>query len=203
MGFAEQQTRSMQDQAAGQAQGAPQAAQPVEVENDDRSFLICLASALCYILPLSEGLQFAVPLLQAFPDVAILLAPFALLTALVDAIPFGSFILFVIFITVAQMKQFPRLLRFNMEQAVLINIALILPNLISLLGAGSGQLGLVGAVGITTFLFVAAVVIYCVATTLSGEYADGLPIVSQTTKNVIDQGTFFRRDDDNNGPLNR
>eukprot|EP00929_Paragymnodinium_shiwhaense_P112100 TRINITY_DN80358_c0_g1_i1.p1 TRINITY_DN80358_c0_g1~~TRINITY_DN80358_c0_g1_i1.p1 ORF type:complete len:467 (-),score=120.48 TRINITY_DN80358_c0_g1_i1:119-1519(-) len=192
---ADQQAQQMRDQA-NQPQGGQAQTTTVTgdaVENDDRGLLICLVSALCYILPLSDGLQFAVPLVQMYPAVALFIGPFALLTALIDSIPLGSFILFVIFILVAQQKQFPRLLRFSMEQAVLMQIATILPQGLHLLFEVAGGSGLSNFTDIISFFVIFGAVVYCMIVSSSGNYPDSLPVISNATKNVIDVGSFFPR----------
>lgn len=98
--------------------------------NDDRSLGPRLTGSLAYILPLTEAFKFMLPLVQQFPPLGVIFGPITLLTVLLNTIPFIPLILFVTFIIFAQVKDIPRLVRFNLEQAVLIDMALTLPSFI-------------------------------------------------------------------------
>lgn len=164
--------------------------QPEGEVNDDRSSGSRILGMLAYLLPLSDATQFIVPLVQDNEFLAVVLSPIALVSIIINAIPFGSFLLLVGFIFAAQYTPFPRLVRFNLEQAVLITISIFLPSLIILGIGASGGAALVPALGGITFAAIFAMVIYCWATTVNGELPDGIPIISDTTKNVVDKQQF-------------
>lgn len=174
-----------------QRRSEPEGFSTTEEINDDRSMGTRILGTLAYLLPLVDAFRFAIPLVQFLPPLAILLAPIALASAILNAVPFGTLIFFVVYITLAQNKEIPRLLRFNLEQSVLLDIALILPNLFvaGLTFAGSGEA--VPAAGAVIFVLLLLVVLYCVTTTLGGEDPDGIPVISKAATNVIDRETFF------------
>ncbi|CAE8589661.1 unnamed protein product [Polarella glacialis] len=173
--------------------------QTEEVVNEDLSTQTRILGALAYLLPLAEGFKFAIPLITMFPPLALVLGPVAIVAVGLNALPFGTLLVFVAFIFLAQSKEnVPRLIRFNLEQAVLLDIALTLPGLIlaALEQSGSADAVLIG--GGLTFIGLLAACLYCAATTLNGETPDGIPILGSTTKNVIDRQTFFEGGGDQN-----
>jgi len=104
---------------------------PKQGENDDRSTGSRILASLCYLLPLSQAFQYAIPFASIFPLLQILFGPVAIVTLILNAIPAGSLIAFVVFIFLAQWKEgVPRLVRFSLEQSVLLNIALTIPALL-------------------------------------------------------------------------
>jgi len=164
--------------------------------NDDREGPTRLLACLPYLLTLGDGFRFAIPLVQAFPIIGIMLSPIAIVSLLINVLPFGSLFLFIIFITLAQNKDVPRLVRFNLEQAVLLDIAQIVPTLAITGLSVSGGSAYVPFVGTAVYVLLFALAVYAVGKTLNGEDPDGIPVVSNTTKNVIDQNSFMGKDDD-------
>mmetsp|Transcript_37499 Transcript_37499/g.68544 ORF Transcript_37499/g.68544 Transcript_37499/m.68544 type:complete len:392 (+) Transcript_37499:100-1275(+) len=176
-----------------QEEGGPgQTASSTEEGEDDTQTKIL--SALAYLLPLAEGLQFAVPLLNLAPALSLLFAPAILFNFLITSIPFGGLIFVIIFTTAAQNRDLPRSLRFNLEQAVLMDIALLFP---SFFFAGAALSGFKEAsLGIATLSFVLLfiAVSWCVIKILlRGEIPDDIPFISKAAKNFVDSGTFFDR----------
>ena len=108
--------------------------QPV---TDDEVELASKALAcLPYLLPMSDAIPFGQYVINDFPLIALPLLPFAPFVALLNAIPFGGFIVFIGLSTGSRNPQFPRFVRFSMQQAVLLDIALIFPQLFqSIFGA--------------------------------------------------------------------
>lgn len=162
-----------------------------EVVNDDRSLGPRLTGSLAYILPLTEAFKFMLPLVQQFPPLGVIFGPITLLTVLLNTIPFIPLILFVTFIIFAQVKDIPRLIRFNLEQAVLIDMALTLPSFILSTLEFSGNLEVASVLGGLTFALTFGISVYAVLCNLDGKDPDGVPLISNVTKNVVDRGTFF------------
>mmetsp|Transcript_135350 Transcript_135350/g.432099 ORF Transcript_135350/g.432099 Transcript_135350/m.432099 type:complete len:470 (-) Transcript_135350:182-1591(-) len=192
--FAE--ARQQQEEAAASSKAAaaaePQQSSEASVpENTDTSTSTRILACLVYILTLADGFRIAVPIVMTQPIIAALFTPLALVSALISAVPFGSGILFLLFVTLAQNKELPRLLRFNLEQAVLLDVALVVPNLlvVGATEAGAPDVGFV--VGGVFFVALLLVVGYCWSSSSKGEEPDGIPFVSSTTKNVIDRSSFF------------
>jgi len=191
--FAE--ARQQQEEAAASSKSAaaaePRQSSEAVPENTDTGTSTRILACLVYILTLADGFKLAIPLIMTQPIIAVLFTPLALVSALISVVPFGSLILFLLFVTLAQNKELPRLLRFNMEQAVLLDVALIVPNLlvVGATEAGAPDVGFV--VGGVFFVALLLVVGYCWSSSSKGEEPDGIPFVSSTTKNVIDRSSFF------------
>merc|ERR1739842_231381 len=91
-----------------------------------------ILSILPYLFPLMDGLQYGRFLLgaegaEANPFVVIL----ALLYALYRSVPFSGFIAFFVLNFLGGNPSINRLIRFNMQQAIFIDIALFFPGLLS------------------------------------------------------------------------
>jgi len=169
---------------------AEERARRTDVEENDAGTKIL--AALAYLLPLAEGLQFALPLLQMAPALSLLFAPIILVNFLLTSIPFGGLILIIIFITAAQNRELPRMLRFNLEQAVLLDIALILPSLLFAGASTTGDANLALSVAVLSFTLLFFVATWCILKILlRDEIPDDIPVISNAAKNFIDQGTFF------------
>eukprot|EP00933_Yihiella_yeosuensis_P024851 TRINITY_DN19272_c0_g3_i1.p1 TRINITY_DN19272_c0_g3~~TRINITY_DN19272_c0_g3_i1.p1 ORF type:complete len:455 (-),score=74.72 TRINITY_DN19272_c0_g3_i1:442-1806(-) len=176
---------------AAESSGSGNDAPLGEDVNDDRGAGPRFLGAFAYFLPLAEAFKFVIPLLNYFPALGVFLAPIVIFSAILNAIPLGSLLVFIAFTFLAQWNQVPRLVRFNLEQAVLLDILLFIPGLVlglmSASGAGNDAFVIVGSI---FFFSMFAVCLYAGSTTLSGEYPDGLGPISSTTKNVIDRQTF-------------
>lgn len=157
-------------------------------ENDERTMGTRIISCFAYLLPLIDGLQYGFPLMALVPSLAPFFGLLAIPNAIINAIPFGSLIIFIALTALANNREFPRLLRFNLQQAVLLDVFLFIPSIIASLasiamGGGSGM-GPEIAIGIFIVLVIA--VIYSVVCTLLGLDPDGIPFVSDATKRSID-----------------
>lgn len=90
-----------------------------------------ILSCVPYIVPLLDGdrygrfLFYQVPLLGLFDN--ILLGPFKLIYG---TIPFAQLIFFIGLSVLSRNPEIPRPIRFNMQQALLLDIALIFPSLL-------------------------------------------------------------------------
>ena len=91
-----------------------------------------ILSCVPYIVPLLDGdrygrfLFYQVPLLGLFDN--ILLGPFKLIYG---TIPFAQLIFFIGFSVLRRNPEIPRPIRFNMQQALLLDIGLIFPSLLA------------------------------------------------------------------------
>ncbi|CAK9053589.1 unnamed protein product [Durusdinium trenchii] len=190
----EERQAQAQAQAQNEANSSPginSAGGAAEVVNDDRSLGARLGGSLAYILPLTEAFKFMLPLVQQFPPLGVIFGPITLLTFLLNTIPFVPLILFVTFIVFAQLKDIPRLIRFNLEQAVLIDMALTIPSFILSGLEFSGNIQAASILGGLTFALTFGISVYAVLCNLDGKDPDGVPGISGLTKNVVDRGTFF------------
>ena len=86
-----------------------------------------LLAAAAYLLPWSDGLGFGRSLFGLFPALQWLSLPALPVAFLQQAVPFGGFLLFlVLFLAVVRNPRVPYLIRFNVLQAILIDILLVL-----------------------------------------------------------------------------
>jgi hypothetical protein len=89
-----------------------------------------LLAALAYLLPWSDALPFGQSLFGLFPVLQWLSLPAFPVLLLQQAVPFGGFVLFlVLFLAVVRNTKVPYLIRFNVLQAILVDILLILISL--------------------------------------------------------------------------
>mmetsp|Transcript_9698 Transcript_9698/g.12807 ORF Transcript_9698/g.12807 Transcript_9698/m.12807 type:complete len:217 (+) Transcript_9698:91-741(+) len=148
-----------------------------EIEGPDR-----VLSCLPYLIPLLDGDRYGRFLFYAVPALGqvdfLLLGPFK---AIYSSIPFAQFIALS---TLSRNPDLPRPLRFNMQQALLLDIALIFP---SLLGQLQIPLPNVLAASGSNFVYLAMVasVGYSLISNLTGKVPDKIPIVSEAAGSSI------------------
>ena len=167
-----------------------------------------ILSILPYFLPLLDGLQFASFLVMKNPD-NLFLQILALFYIVYRSIPFGGLIAFFGLSILSGNPRINRLIRFNMQQAIYLDIALFFPGLLGalggLLGAGvPASLAEVGSDGVFAVLLLA--VGYAATSSLAGFTPDKIPLISDAVKARMptvdmfdDQGRFQprnRKDDD-------
>jgi hypothetical protein len=142
-----------------------------------------LLGALAYLLPLSDGLRFGQALFDMFPLLQWLALPALPLVVLEQAIPFGGLVLFLLlFLLVVRNPRVPYPIRFNVLQAILIDIVLVLLSLafdtvLAPLGAGFA----VRTLSNTIFLGSVLLVLFSVIQSLRGKEAD-IPTVSEAVR---------------------
>mmetsp|Transcript_11886 Transcript_11886/g.26020 ORF Transcript_11886/g.26020 Transcript_11886/m.26020 type:complete len:395 (+) Transcript_11886:105-1289(+) len=163
-------------------------------------------SIIPYLFPLMDGLQYGRFLLGgadqegANPFVVAL----ALLYTLYRSIPFSGFVSFFALSTLSGNPSINRLVRFNMQQAIYLDVALFVPSL--LLGVG----GLIaGGVGIQVpqqagelfsdvmFGTLLLTLLYCVGSSVFGKEPASIPLISNAVKDRMptidmfdDEGRF-------------
>ncbi|MFE4106421.1 Tic20 family protein [Almyronema epifaneia] len=136
-------------------------------------------AALPYILPLVYGIGFGVFIFRDFPIVQLLLVPLTPFLAVYN-FPFaGIIIFFLLFFLVVRNPDISHFIRFNTMQAILLDIILFLCQLVFGLLAGSlGEGLLVQTLSNVIFLGMLAAVVYSVAQSLMGRYAE-IPTLSE------------------------
>lgn len=165
-------------------------------------------SVLPYLFPLLDGIQFARFIIMENPD-NILSAAVALIYALYRSVPFSGFIAFIALSSLSGNFRINRLIRFNMQQAIFLDIALFFPGLIgavlSLIG-GDVLPTSVGAVGSDIMFGVLLLTLgYCSIASLLGKTPDQIPIISEAVNSRlptvdmfdIEGGNFVPRRRDN------
>ncbi|NJO41099.1 MAG: hypothetical protein HC865_10695 [Cyanobacteria bacterium RU_5_0] len=140
----------------------------------DRTF-----ACLPYLLPLLDGLGFAVPFFTQFPALQPILLPLLPLLAIYN-LPFvGLIIFFALFLLVVRNDRINHFIRFNTMQAILLDIVLILCRLIMgfvlqpILGSGLFIETLYNVI----FLGTLAAIVYSVFQSIMGRYAE-IPTLS-------------------------
>ncbi len=165
-----------------------------------------ILSVLPYLFPLMDSLQFGRFLLVENPDNPLVLG-LALLYALYRSIPFSGFVAFLTLNVLSGNPGINRLVRFNMQQAIFLDIALFFPGLVGALlgllasGAGVQLPSIVAELGsdlIFGTLLVA--VTYASISSLLGITPNKIPGVSQAVEDRMpsvdmfdDEGRFVPR----------
>ena len=147
-----------------------------------------IISLIPYLLPLCDALPYA----RAFivsnglenNNPIFEFASFVFL--IYQAIPFSGLVAFFLFNSIASNLKLNRLVRFNIQQAIFLDIALIFPGLIgSVIAAIATQSNtpipqnLADLGSTATFLSISAAIIYSMGSTLGGVLPDKIPFVSQ------------------------
>jgi hypothetical protein len=142
-----------------------------------------LLSALAYLLPWSDAIPFGRGLFGPFPWLSWLAFPALPVLQLQQAVPFGSLVLFlVLFLAVARNPQVPYPIRFNVLQAILLDIVLVLLSLaFDTLFSGFASSFLVRTLQNTVFLGALLLVVFSVVQTLRGRDAE-IPTVSEAVR---------------------
>ena len=142
-----------------------------------------LLAALAYLLPWSDALPFGQSLFGLFPALQWLSVPAFPVLLLQQAVPFGGFVLFlVLFLAVVRNGKVPYLIRFNVLQAILVDILLVVVSMIfSVLLAPLGIGFALRTLSNTVFLAALLLVSFGMVQSLRGQEAD-IPTVSDAVR---------------------
>jgi len=137
-----------------------------------------ILACLPYLLPLVSVLGYGSFLVQQFPIFGLLFLPLSPLI-LIYRVPYVSLLIFLgLFIFVVRNEKITHFIRFNAMQALLLAICIflfgIITNLLALISIGSFA---VQTLSTTIFLGILAAVVYSVAQSLMGRYAE-IPAIS-------------------------
>lgn len=156
-----------------------------------------IASVLPYLFPLMDGLQYGRFLILDNMDNPLSIAV-AVVYALYRAIPFGGLIAFFALSFLSGNPSINRLVRFNMQQAIYLDIALFFPSLISALYAiVSGPTGFqlpasVTELGSDAMFFTLLLTIgYATVSSLLGKTPNQIPIISNAVENRMPSADMF------------
>lgn len=156
--------------------------------NEDDSLQTRLIAALAYLLPLLDAAErFGWPLAAVNPGL------FQLLTVpmyLLNAVPFGLGFLLVFFgmQAIAGNPETPALIRFNMRQAIQLDVMLFFPIILGTLARFALNYYEIDLPGLTilassaVFLAVLACSLYSIVNCLMGSYAKGIPYISEVSE---------------------
>eukprot|EP00183_Erythrolobus_madagascarensis_P003079 CAMPEP_0185851186 /NCGR_PEP_ID=MMETSP1354-20130828/7276_1 /TAXON_ID=708628 /ORGANISM="Erythrolobus madagascarensis, Strain CCMP3276" /LENGTH=166 /DNA_ID=CAMNT_0028552111 /DNA_START=131 /DNA_END=631 /DNA_ORIENTATION=- len=153
----------------------------------DPSALERAVSCAVYLVPLLDSLSFGRYVFKQVPILAdLILYPLAPILSVYRGVPFFAFGVFLaLYILVARnATTFSRFVRFNTQQALTLDIALIIPQLFSAFGQGiPSQI----TENLSTSLFYAMLLIvaYTVSSNIRGITPNEIPVVSDSVEAQI------------------
>ena len=138
---------------------------------------------LAYLLPWSVALSFGRELYNLFPWISYLALPATPVLLLERSIPFGGFLLFlVLFLVVVRNPNVPYYLRFNVLQAILLDILLVVLALaFNVLLSPLGNSLMIRTLNNTVFIGALVLVLYASIQCVRGKEAD-LPTLSEAVR---------------------
>lgn len=142
-----------------------------------------MVASLGYFLPLLDGVRYGAYLFRQYPVTQILVQPILPLYQVYTSVPGASFVAFFgLYLAVVQNTRFNRYVRYNVMQAIILDVLLILPQLLERLLSPPGGGGGIGASAIillynTVFLFLFSCFVFGVVSCLLGRQPR-LPIVA-------------------------
>lgn len=149
---------------------------------DDTGLGTRVLSAGAYLLPLIDIAKLGLPLAYTF---APQFMPYlALVVQAQQAVFFGPLILFFIFDNISRQQDKPALLRFNLRQAVLLDISILVPNLIRAILSATDNHGFELLAGSIGFVVITAFCLLAMGYCLLGETSE-LPFFSASAVNAL------------------
>mmetsp|Transcript_5635 Transcript_5635/g.9738 ORF Transcript_5635/g.9738 Transcript_5635/m.9738 type:complete len:237 (-) Transcript_5635:356-1066(-) len=158
---------------------------------DDADLSDRFFSCLPYLLPFIDSLGFARYIFQQFPDVArAIILPLQPVISIYRGIPGVGFALYIaLFVFVVRNQNIPRFVRFNVMQALFLDVMLIIPGVFSNLSVARMAPALLGeTMANAVFYATLAAVLYGVACSILGKLSDQIPLISESVKAQI--GSF-------------
>ena len=142
-----------------------------------------LLGLVAYLLPWSDALSFGRELYSLFPWISSLALPATPVLLLERSIPFGGFLLFlVLFLVVVRNPNVPYYLRFNVLQAILLDILLVVLALaFNVLLSPLGNSLMIRTLNNTVFIGALVLVLYASIQCIRGKEAD-LPSLSEAVR---------------------
>ena len=142
-----------------------------------------LLGLLAYLLPWADALPFGRALYPLAPQLQWLTVPALPVLLLERGVPFGGFLLFlVLFLAVVRNQNLPYFLRFNVLQAILLDIVLVVLGLVfSVLLGPLGDNFALRTLNNTVFIGSLAVLLFALVQCLRGKEPD-LPTLSEAVR---------------------
>ncbi|CAB9523292.1 Protein TIC 20 [Seminavis robusta] len=148
-----------------------------EIQGSDR-----IVSCIPYLLPLMDGDRYGRFLFTLLPPLGmadtLLLGPFKFIYF---SIPFAQFLAFIGLSFLSRNPEIPRPIRFNMQQALVLDILLIFPSLLGRLPFAMPRV-LVESGSNFIFYALVACVGYALVSNLSGKLPNQIPVVSEASE---------------------
>ena len=152
-------------------------------------------SLLPYLFPLLDSIQYGRFLINTELDNP-LVASLTALYRVYENIPFSGLIAFFALSTMSNNMKLNRLIRFNIQQAILLDIALVVPGILGGMGKvispdlGDSPPAIV--VGSTiTFFVISVPILYSIASSLAGITPDKIPLISERVENRVPTAAMF------------
>nr|QED55811.1 chloroplast Tic20-14 protein precursor [Saccharina japonica] len=190
----EERQRQMEDKLAAEVGTGAGAVVPAGGVNDGPATAADKAlSALPYLLPLVDGISFAGHLFGAFPEQTAWAQPLAAVLLALRSLPFATLVGFFSLSALSGNPQVNKLVRFNMQQAINLDIALIVPGVLGALASVSlGQdayklVPLAEAGSDVVFVAMLAAVAYSVVTSSTGSFPNKLPLLGRLNRENPDR----------------
>lgn len=141
-----------------------------------------IVASLGYFLPLLDGVRYGAYLFRQYPITQLLVQPVLPLYQVYTSVPGASFVAFFgLYIAVVQNTKLSRYVRYNVMQAIILDVLLILPQLLERLfatpGGGGFGAGVIVLLYNTVFLFLFTCFAFGVTSCLLGR-SPRLPIVA-------------------------
>ena len=154
-------------------------AQTDDAELVDRAF-----AAAVYFFPITDGFQFGKFIYQQVPPIGALAQVVYPSIQAFDAIPFSGLIFFFGLSALSRNPGLSRFLRFNLQQAILLDIALIIPGFVG--SAGQSFPLLLQETGCNTVFYCMILAIgYAWYSIAQGKAPDQIPIISDAANQSI------------------
>ncbi len=136
-------------------------------------------ACLPYLLPLVEGIGFGRYLFTQFPPLRLILIPILPVIQIYNSLPFaGLIIFFALFMLVVRNEKISHFIRFNTMQAILLDIVIFLCGLlVRILNPVPGSNFAIETLANTIFIGLVVAVVYSVAQSIMGRYAE-IPAIS-------------------------
>lgn len=160
-----------------------------------------IVSLIPYIFPLVDSIQYGQYMLNKDLD-SPLVGFVTTVYAIYQAVPFSGLFAFFVLSFLSGNMSLNRLIRFNMQQAILLDIALIIPGLLgglatyclpTFLGIPISQEMVVNS-STLTFLLVSSVIIYSCAFSLAGKVPDNVPFISERVEKRVPTAEMFDKE---------
>ena len=158
--------------------------------NEDTGLLTRVGSLLACALPLT-ALRFGMFLFAAFPQIQPALDLLVVPAVLVNALPFGIgyLILFLAMQTLATNRDIPAPLRYNLRQAITLDIFLVFMSLVGGLVQGAAlllnaplPLEIIGLASTSIYLGVTGACVYSIIASLVGKFPKGLGVITEVAE---------------------
>ncbi|MCL7028674.1 hypothetical protein MKW94_027189 [Papaver nudicaule] len=146
-----------------------------------------LIAAICYFYPFFDGVQYGKYVVTQFEPIQVLLQPLIPAIRVFKSFPFNGFLVFItLYFIVVRNPNFSRYVRFNVMQAIVLDVLLIFPDLLERSFNPTDGIGLdlIQSLDSTVFLFLLVSLVYGSGSCLLGQ-VPRLPIVAEAAERQI------------------